>query len=57
MDEWTNTQGTVIYMKSFISATLVVATFASANTAHAQGYPFSQRGSVTQTVAFTTISI
>jgi len=57
VDEWTNTQGTVIYMKSFISATLVVATFASANTAHAQGYPFSQRGSVTQTVAFTNISV
>jgi hypothetical protein len=26
-------------------------------TMHAQGYPFSQRGSVTQTVAFTTISV
>ena len=27
------------------------------STAHAQGYPFSQRGSVTQNVAFTTISV
>jgi hypothetical protein len=26
-------------------------------TGHAQGYPFSQRGSVTQTIAFTTISV
>jgi DUF2911 family protein len=44
-------------MKSFISAALVVAMLVAANTAHAQGYPFSQRGSVTQTVAFTTISV
>ena len=38
-------------------ATLVFATFAFAKHASAQGYPFSQRGRVSQTVAFTDIDV
>jgi hypothetical protein len=44
-------------MRSVISAVLVAAALVSPSVAHAQGYPFSQRGSVSQTVAFTTISV
>jgi hypothetical protein len=44
-------------MRSLISVALIVTSLASPRTAQAQGYPFSQRGSVTQTVAFTTISV
>ena len=44
-------------MKSVTSVALFVAALAAANTVQAQGYPFSQRGSVSQTVAFTTISV
>jgi len=44
-------------MRLLISVALIVASLASPRTAQAQGYPFSQRGSVTQTVAFTTISV
>jgi hypothetical protein len=44
-------------MRSLIFAALIVASIATPRTAQTQGYPFSQRGSVTQTVAFTTISV
>ena len=44
-------------MRSVIAVALVAATLALPRTMHAQGYPFSQRGSVTQTVAFTNISV
>jgi Protein of unknown function (DUF2911). len=40
----------------FITFAVALA-FANAQTGHAQGYPFSQRGSVSQTIAFTDISI
>jgi hypothetical protein len=36
---------------------LLTSAVVIASAAHAQGYPFSQRGTVTQHVAFTTISI
>ncbi len=39
-------------MKRLLFAALLIA-----SPAQGQGYPFSQRGSVTQTVAFTTISV
>jgi Protein of unknown function (DUF2911) len=40
-----------------LSATLAVAVALCPADVPAQGYPFSQRGSVSQTVAFTTISV
>jgi hypothetical protein len=40
-------------LRALVGAALLVLPHA----ASAQGYPFSQRGSVTQTVAFTTISV
>jgi Protein of unknown function (DUF2911) len=44
---------------SVLGAAIVSAAlaFAPARTAAAQGYPFSQRGSVSQSVAFTTITV
>jgi hypothetical protein len=39
------------------AAVLIAFVVASASSAQAQGYPFSQRGSVSQTVAFTDITI
>jgi hypothetical protein len=44
-------------MRSIISVALVAVGLASPSAAHAQGYPFSQRGSVAQTIAFTNISV
>jgi uncharacterized NAD(P)/FAD-binding protein YdhS len=38
-------------------AALVFAAFASSQAARGQGYPFSQRGSVTQNVAYTNIAL
>jgi hypothetical protein len=42
---------------SLTRALFAALVIALPHTSQAQGYPFSQRGSVTQTVAFTTISV
>lgn len=44
-----------VLLKSSVLA--VVAAFVYVSASHAQGFPFSQRGSVSQTVAFTNITI
>lgn len=41
----------------FVFSTLIASLIALAMPLHAQGYPFSQRGSVTQRIAFTEIKI
>ncbi len=44
-------------VKRFALAALAASLFAASPALHAQGYPFSQRGTVTQKIAFTEIKL
>jgi hypothetical protein len=52
-----NGEGCVHRYQLRFNAFAVALALTNASTSHAQGFPFSQRGSVGQTVAFTDITI